>query len=194
MLLPVPGESITVCYRFRLDCSSRTMAYQTRSCLFVDTRHRPSHCQVTNVHCYRGACAVGFKNKFERLQLKVSLCMESQMRRPTNISSHAALPSHGKTAFRGPGVRANCGLANRPSAFLRSLPRSHDAQWHVVVFTVTAKRDIVSIATTSRILSDNLTTTQLLNYYKTTQQPNDHESTGALKYLTTTSLSVYRSV
>jgi hypothetical protein len=98
------------------------------------------------------------------------------------------------TAFRGPGVRANCGLANRPPAFLRSLPRSHDAQWHVVVFTVTAKRDIVSIATTSRILSVHLTTTQLLNYYKTTRQLNDHESTGALKYLTTTSPSVYRSV
>ena len=136
----------------------------------------------------------------------MSLCIASQMRRPTNVSSHALPWLHLVTTIpRGPEVRANCSLANRVSVFFRRLPRTHDTLWHVVVFTPTIKRDCVQ----PRQLRVQLTTapqlhhytTQLFDYYKffclqvhlTTTDPVDYKSNCLQVHLPKSPFNYYTS-
>ena len=135
----------------------------------------------------------------------MSLCIASQMRRPTNVSSHALPWLHLVTTIpRGPEVRANCSLANRLSVFFRRLPRTHDAPWHVVVFTPTIKRDCVQPRQRVQLTTTPLLhhyTTQLFDYYKSnclqvhfpTSPLDDYESNCLQVHLPTSPLDDYES-
>jgi hypothetical protein len=137
---------------------------------------------------------LGSRTDLKDCSSKCHCVLSHRCERPTNISIHAALPSHGNDGLSGPRSERKLRPGQSPFRVFPKLAKITRCPMACCCLHCYRQARHCTIATISRILSVHLTTTQLLNNYTTTRQLHDYWSTKELNYLTTTSPFVYKSV